>query len=124
MASGVVTDSSCRTMSSPWRAVAAQWTRRIGSPVAVFTGHDVVVAGVGADTGGGDAVVAAGTREARHGKLDGGGRHGEDVAVVDGLAVQGQPERISELGGHGADQVLPAFGGAQVVFIPAGPAGG
>jgi hypothetical protein len=89
---------------------------------AVFAGHDVIVAGVGAGTGCCDAVVPAGSREARHRKLDGGGRHGQRVAVVNGPPVQGQPERIRELGCYRSDQVLSAFAGAQMVFVPAGPA--
>ena len=77
--------------------------------VTVFAGHDVVVAGVGPDARGGDAVVSAGAGQPRDGKLDGGGRHGQDVAVVDGVAVQGQPEGVAELGRNRPDDELAAF---------------
>ena len=90
--------------------------------VTVFPGHDVVVARVGTDARCGDAVVSPGPGQPRDGKFDGGGRHGEDVAVVDGVAVQRQPEGVAELGRDRPDDELAAFPGAQMVFVPARPA--
>src|SRR4029453_8369640 len=87
-------------------------------------GHDVVGAWMGADAGCRDSVVAAGAGKPRCGKFDGGRRHGEDVAVVDGMAVQGQPERIAELGGPRTDGEQSALSGGQMVLIPAGTARG
>ena len=92
-------------------------------PVAVFAGHDVVVAGIGPGPRGCDTVVSAGTGEPRLRQLDGGGRHGEEVAVVDRVAVEGQPEGIAEFRRDGPDQELAAPGRAEVVLIAAGAAG-
>jgi hypothetical protein len=51
------------------------------------------------------------------------GRHGECVAVVNGLAVQRKPKRVRELCRDRSDPELATLGGAQVVFVPAGSAG-
>ncbi|MCY1221002.1 hypothetical protein D9M72_330410 [compost metagenome] len=93
-------------------------------PVAVLAGHDVVIARIGPDPRGSDAVIAACAGKPRRGEFDGGGRHRQCVAVVNRVAVQGETEGVGEFGRHRADHKLAPLSGPEVVLIAAGSADG